>query len=703
MRAGSLADLLRKGDRIAVSNITGREASTVSVSSQAYANNIVGGWALGKGGRTITFPVGDDIPVFADCAGLMKNLPPEKRPNKVIIYSPPAAVYGEFKETLSYGADCVETVFIITEHVSVEVTAKIHVLAREANIDVLGCNTLGIINTHDHVRIGAVGGNEPEESFKPGSATIISNSGNMVNTIASGLLSSGIGTSYGISTGKDVLILTPPAELLRLAQQDENTRIVVMYVEPGGLYEQQALDLAKSGEFTKPIVVYVGGWSLDGRNVSLGHAGAVVEGAGTSAVAKAEAFDEFFGVASFDSERKYRKKDELAQALDRGIRVRSLHDIPAAAQLIYRILGFERDRPLRGRMTLNPWFVNFYDRGKRLPSRLVLTSGKIPEPWARQFRKFTQSELGALPASRSMRNYSNASFNDGAEPLIFGRKVTELARKRTFPETLILYWTGEEARCDFEPKLVEMCLIVSLTNGPGTLSAQGAKLSASAGNDPHTAMIATLATIGSDHGGNGREAVKFLADIFRPTSLADPYDPNHGLDLYALAADYTRRFKKTKQAAKDSGIEYKRVPCLGHPVFNKDAVNYDPRERAIFAYMESMGVYNVFLDFYHHLAKAMFDLGAARKVWAVNVDAVIACVWFGICWPKLRERKMTFQRAMDLAFLGFALGRAAGGAGEFLDHRDFGQPLDARVPVSECSGSKFVREVKAKGKSESGS
>ena len=48
MRAKKLSDLLKAGDRIAVSNITGREASTVSVASQKYCGNIVGGWALGK-------------------------------------------------------------------------------------------------------------------------------------------------------------------------------------------------------------------------------------------------------------------------------------------------------------------------------------------------------------------------------------------------------------------------------------------------------------------------------------------------------------------------------------------------------------------------------------------------------------------------------------------------------------------------------
>jgi len=40
---------------------------------------------------------------------------------------------------------------------------------------------------------------------------------------------------------------------------------------------------------------------------------------------------------------------------------------------------------------------------------------------------------------------------------------------------------------------------------------------------------------------------------------------------------------------------------------------------------------------------------------------------------------------VDLPFLAFALGRVAGGAGEYLDHRENGTGMDMRIPVSECT------------------
>ena len=197
-------------------------------------------------------------------------------------------------------------------------------------------------------------------------------------------------------------------------------------------------------------------------------------------------------------------------------------------------------------------------------------------------------------------------------------------------------------------------------------------------------MMTTLGSIGTVHGGNGKRAAHLLLRVFGGSGLVDPYSKKGAPNLDKLAKDYVARFKKIKAAAKDAGIDYEKVPCLGHPVFNKDAVNYDPREREIDAYLKEKGLYNVFLDFYHRLSKEMMSQGATTKMHAVNVDAALTCVCMSIAWSLLVDKKISVERAEDLPFMTFALGRVAGGAGEFLDHRDFGTGMDMRVPVSEC-------------------
>jgi citrate synthase len=197
-------------------------------------------------------------------------------------------------------------------------------------------------------------------------------------------------------------------------------------------------------------------------------------------------------------------------------------------------------------------------------------------------------------------------------------------------------------------------------------------------------MVATLASIGSVHGGNGAKATKLLIDVFRDSGLEEPYDRDNIPDLDKLAHKFVRKFRQRKELAKEAGLAYEKVPCLGHPVFNRDPINYDPRERVIAAYLDEHSIYNVFFDFYHRLAREMVTQGATSKVHAVNVDAALTCVLLGMVWPLLVSKKITVERAVDLPFLAFALGRVAGGAGEYLDHRESGTDMDIRVPVSEC-------------------
>jgi len=683
MRAKSLADLLKKGDRVVVSNVTGREASKVSAVSQRYCGNVVAGWALGKAGQSVPVRGGTDIPVFGQFRELMSKLPEGGRPNKVIVYSPPDAVYGDVKEVMEYGAAEIETVYVITEHVAIEVTAKLKQLAEQSNIDILGCNTLGMIDAVDKVRVGSVGGDSPEETFREGSACVISNSGNMVNTIAAYLQSAGLGISFGISTGKDVLILTPLKDLLPLAEKDPRTSLIVLYVEPGGVYEREALELARKKKFKKPLLVYVAGQFADGRDVSLGHAGAVVEARDTSATAKMALFDEYFGAPVFTSPKRKKLLKELAEKR-RGLRVKTLHDLVPAATCLMAALDLKRDFIPAEPLSLRPWIADLGTFSRHLPRDLVPHARPIPEPYGPLVAKYVKSSLGRVPARQPMRNASHASSNDGVTPRIYGRSLLNLMRTGSFGEAILLYWLGQPPTHAFETKLFDMVLTAALTNGPGTISAQGAKLAASAGNPPNTAMMATLATMGTVHGGNGRKAARMLVDVFRKTALKDPYDRKGAPDLDKLAAKFVRQFKLRKAAAKEAGIDYEKIPCLGHPVFNKDLVNYDPRERVVSEYLKSKRLYNVFLDFYHRLSREMMEKGATTKVHAVNVDAVITCVLMGICWPLLVDKKITLERAIDLPFVAFALGRVAGGAGEYLDHRESGTAMDMRVPVSEC-------------------
>ena len=76
---------------------------------------------------------------------------------------------------------------------------------------------------------------------------------------------------------------------------------------------------------------------------------------------------------------------------------------------------------------------------------------------------------------------------------------------------------------------------------------------------------------------------------------------------------------------------------MHHPIFRGKPVNHDPRERFIAEFMAQHGDYNVFHAFYRELVQALYEVGASRYVFCVNVDAVIAALLLAVLWKDYRS------------------------------------------------------------------
>src|SRR5213078_4591520 len=184
-----------------------------------------------------------------------------------------------------------------------------------------------------------------------------------------------------------------------------------------------------------------------------------------------------------------------------------------------------------------------------------------------------------------------------------------------------------------------------LTNGPGAISAQGAKgaVSADGPESPervqiNKALIGFLTHTGYAHGGNGYEGIVFLNEQFRDAGLGDPSDPSHGIDLRALAARTVERYARYKAERKSTGsLDIAKLPGVNHPVFKDKPVNHDPREVFIAKLFEERGDSNVFHAFYRALVKQLFEAGVSRNVYCVNVDAVIAALLLKMLWQPLQS------------------------------------------------------------------
>lgn len=241
-------------------------------------------------------------------------------------------------------------------------------------------------------------------------------------------------------------------------------------------------------------------------------------------------------------------------------------------------------------------------------------------------------------------------------------------------------------RAPNDSDLTELKYLIGLTlsNGPGTISAKGAKESVSARNHIPTTYAGFMVNTGFAHGGNGFEAVEFLLNNFESSDLKDPGEKNHNIDLQAIALKAATAYAKHKKNEKDAGkLEYAKIPCVNHPVFKGADVNIDPREDFVRKEMESKGIYNIFLDFYHKLVTELFNEGATKNVFCVNVDAVLSVISLKLIWKSLQSGTATKAQVQDLAFILFLIGRAIGVSAEIADHRDRGQDMDCRTPQSQ--------------------
>lgn len=259
-------------------------------------------------------------------------------------------------------------------------------------------------------------------------------------------------------------------------------------------------------------------------------------------------------------------------------------------------------------------------------------------------------------------------------------------------EFLFLALTGKCPQGD-QAKPVQILVGLLISNGPGSISAQGAKGAVSA-DGPQTpervqinkAMMGFLTHSGYSHGGNGFEGIAFLLERFRDSRIDDPTDPDHGLDLKAMATEFAKAYKRERRTAKEDGAGQPRaLPGVHHPIFKGAKVNYDPRERFIARFMEERGHYNIFHAYYRELVQALYDVGASSTVFCVNVDAVIAALLLELLWSDYRAGRLGERDLETAAFNVFLYGRMIGAAAEIDDHLNRGRNMDTRTPQESCA------------------
>lgn len=263
-----MAILVDKDSKIAIQGITGREASMVTKHALAYGTKIMAGVTPGKEGQSV-----EGVPVY----DTLKRACQSFEINTSVVYVPPAFAYDAVMEAIGNG---IPLIIIITERIPQQDAIKFLSAARRANCTVVGPNSVGVITPEDKVKLGAIGGDNPERCFVPGNVGVISRSGGMTAECAWMVKRAGFGVSTCVSIGGDTFIGSPPREVLGMFEEDPKTKAVVMWGEPGTKYEEDVAEFIKKKGFTKPLIAYIGGRFVEEmpEGTVFGHAASMIEG-----------------------------------------------------------------------------------------------------------------------------------------------------------------------------------------------------------------------------------------------------------------------------------------------------------------------------------------------------------------------------------------------------------------------------------------
>lgn len=264
--------LLDKNTKIMCQGMTGTQGTFHTQKALEYGTNMVCGVVPKKRGLThLGLPMYNSVRCGIDLTGA----------NASIIYVPAPFCKDSIIEAAENG---IELIVCITEGVPVKdmLEAKAAVDANGARL--IGPNCPGIITPG----IGKMG-IMPAQIHEVGSVGIVSRSGTLTYEAVNQSTLAGLGQSTCVGIGGDPIPGSDFIDMLKLFQEDEQTKSIVMIGEIGGTKEEQAAEYIKK-HITKPIVSYIAGVTAP-KGKRMGHAGAIIDGGSGKAQDKYKALE----------------------------------------------------------------------------------------------------------------------------------------------------------------------------------------------------------------------------------------------------------------------------------------------------------------------------------------------------------------------------------------------------------------------------
>jgi succinyl-CoA synthetase alpha subunit len=267
-----MAIIVDTDTRLVVQGLTGREGSFHGVRNRNYGTEVVAGVTPGKGGQDV-----EGIPIFDTVAEAVE----ETDANTTMVFVPARFATDAIYEAVDAG---IETVICIAEGLPAHDMLRVYNYIRPKGITMLGPNCPGALSP-GKANVGII----PAEIFREGRIGLVSRSGTLTYQIGHELTQLGLGNSTIVGIGGDPVVGSSFVDVLARFEADDETEVVVMVGEIGGVEEEKAAGFIEA-EMSKPVVAYIAGFTAP-PGKTMGHAGAIISGTAGTAQAKKEALE----------------------------------------------------------------------------------------------------------------------------------------------------------------------------------------------------------------------------------------------------------------------------------------------------------------------------------------------------------------------------------------------------------------------------